>query len=192
MSFAFPPDDPKNWVRTRWFAPVLSARTTPRHRAAQIAPTVHFRIGCPPEDKGCRSGRSRTGCGGRFTAEQKVRARLVPRGIGRPIRYDHRPRAVKWRSTAAAIQDLAHDGGNHYPEAMPVAIQNDLASVRGAIVSCERCPRLRAYCGRIARDKKPEFRDWIYWGRPVPGFGDPGGRLMVVGLAPAAHGGNRT
>ena len=60
------------------------------------------------------------------------------------------------------------------------------------IVRCARCPRLRAYCARVARDKKREFRDWAYWGKPVPGFGDPRARLLVVGLAPAAHGGNRT
>ncbi len=60
------------------------------------------------------------------------------------------------------------------------------------IVACERCPRLRAYCAEIARVKKREFRDWDYWGKPVPGFGDPRARLWVVGLAPAAHGGNRT
>src|SRR5438105_11024429 len=60
------------------------------------------------------------------------------------------------------------------------------------IVACERCPRLREYCEEVARVKKREFRDWTYWGRPVPGFGDPGARLLVVGLAPAAHGGNRT
>ena len=57
---------------------------------------------------------------------------------------------------------------------------------------CTRCPRLRSYCARVARDKKREFRDWEYWGRPVPGFGDPAARLLVVGLAPAAHGANRT
>ena len=61
-----------------------------------------------------------------------------------------------------------------------------------AIVSCERCPRLRDYCARIAREKKRAHRDETYWGRPVPGFGDPGARLLLVGLAPAAHGANRT
>src|SRR5258706_1502450 len=64
--------------------------------------------------------------------------------------------------------------------------------VRRAIVACEACPRLRSHCRRVAIEKKREFRDWSYWGRPVPGFGDPGARLLVVGLAPAAHGGNRT
>src|SRR6266851_1661386 len=67
-----------------------------------------------------------------------------------------------------------------------------LIAVNRAIVSCARCPRLRAYCRRVARDKKREFRAWTYWGKPVPGFGDPDARLLVVGLAPAAHGANRT
>jgi len=67
-----------------------------------------------------------------------------------------------------------------------------LAEVRAGIVSCTRCPRLRDYCARIAQDKKAAHRDEIYWGKPVPGFGDPGARLLIVGLAPAAHGGNRT
>jgi uracil-DNA glycosylase len=60
------------------------------------------------------------------------------------------------------------------------------------IIGCERCPRLRHYCLEIARVKKREFREWDYWGRPVPGFGDPEARLWIVGLAPAAHGANRT
>src|SRR6058998_2655502 len=67
-----------------------------------------------------------------------------------------------------------------------------IPAVNRAIIACQRCPRLRAYCRRVARDKKREFRDWTYWGRPVPGFGDPRARLLVVGLAPAAHGANRT
>ena len=75
---------------------------------------------------------------------------------------------------------------------MTIRVHRSLTSVRRAIISCERCPRLRSYCRRIAQEKKREFSDWDYWGRPVPGFGDPEARLMVVGLAPAAHGGNRT
>jgi uracil-DNA glycosylase family 4 len=59
-------------------------------------------------------------------------------------------------------------------------------------VACERCARLRAFSAKIAREKKKEFKDWDYWGKPVPGFGDPRARLLIVGLAPAAHGGNRT
>src|SRR5256712_4774422 len=67
-----------------------------------------------------------------------------------------------------------------------------ITAVNRSIVHCTRCPRLRAYCRRVARDKKREFREWEYWGKPVPGFGDPDARLLVVGLAPAAHGANRT
>ena len=67
-----------------------------------------------------------------------------------------------------------------------------LAEVHASIVSCERCPRLSTYCRRVAREKKRAHRLDTYWGRPVPGFGDPGARLLVVGLAPAAHGANRT
>jgi uracil-DNA glycosylase family 4 len=60
------------------------------------------------------------------------------------------------------------------------------------IVACERCPRLREYCRTIAEEKRRAFADWDYWGRPVPNFGDPRARLLIVGLAPAAHGANRT
>lgn len=67
-----------------------------------------------------------------------------------------------------------------------------IAAVQTAVVACERCPRLREYCERIAREKKRAHAGETYWGRPVPGFGDPRARLLVVGLAPAAHGGNRT
>src|SRR5881409_2690232 len=69
---------------------------------------------------------------------------------------------------------------------------SSLTLVNRSIVSCTRCPRLRAYCRRVAREKKREFREWEYWGKPVPGCGDREARLLVVGLAPAAHGANRT
>jgi uracil-DNA glycosylase family 4 len=68
----------------------------------------------------------------------------------------------------------------------------DLDQLAQAVVACERCPRLRAWCTEVAAAGKREFAGQTYWGRPVPGFGDPRARLMVVGLAPAAHGGNRT
>jgi uracil-DNA glycosylase family 4 len=67
-----------------------------------------------------------------------------------------------------------------------------LVQVHASIVSCERCPRLRTYCRRVAQEKKRAHRADTYWGRPVPGFGDPNARLLLVGLAPAAHGANRT
>jgi uracil-DNA glycosylase len=75
---------------------------------------------------------------------------------------------------------------------MTLDAPSTLPAVNRSIVRCTRCPRLRAYCRRVARDKKREFREWQYWGKPVPGFGDPEARLLVVGLAPAAHGANRT
>lgn len=60
------------------------------------------------------------------------------------------------------------------------------------VTACERCPRLRAHCLEIARVKRRAYRDQEYWGRPVPGFGDPQARLLILGLAPGAHGANRT
>jgi uracil-DNA glycosylase family 4 len=67
-----------------------------------------------------------------------------------------------------------------------------LKSVSQKIIKCERCPRLRLYCQGIAKKKKKEFSDFTYWGKPVPGFGDPKGNLWIIGLAPGAHGANRT
>ena len=60
------------------------------------------------------------------------------------------------------------------------------------IIACDRCPRLLAHCRQIAKEKRRAFADWHYWGRPVENFGDPQARLLIVGLAPAAHGANRT
>ena len=67
-----------------------------------------------------------------------------------------------------------------------------LSTIRRQVISCQRCPRLRAYCSRVAKEKRAAFRDQEYWGRPVPGFGDRRARVLVLGLAPAAHGANRT
>jgi uracil-DNA glycosylase family 4 len=60
------------------------------------------------------------------------------------------------------------------------------------IVACRKCPRLVRHRERVAREKRRSFREWHYWGKPVPGFGDPNAKLLIIGLAPAAHGGNRT
>ena len=67
-----------------------------------------------------------------------------------------------------------------------------LAEVTAEIVNCFACPRLVEWRETVAREKRASFADWDYWGRPIPGFGDAAARLLVVGLAPAAHGGNRT
>jgi len=67
-----------------------------------------------------------------------------------------------------------------------------LERLRRRIIVCVRCPRLRAHCLEVARIKRRAYRNWQYWGKPIPGFGDPSARLYILGLAPAAHGGNRT
>jgi uracil-DNA glycosylase len=73
-------------------------------------------------------------------------------------------------------------------------VTNEKALTRLAreVVACRLCPRLVEYRERVAREKRRAYLNWNYWGKPVPGFGDPSARLLIVGLAPAAHGGNRT
>lgn len=67
-----------------------------------------------------------------------------------------------------------------------------LAALNARIVACELCPRLRAHCAEVAQKRRRAYVDWEYWGRPVPSFGDPKARVMALGLAPGAHGSNRT
>ncbi|HEX9112659.1 MAG TPA: uracil-DNA glycosylase [Terriglobales bacterium] len=69
---------------------------------------------------------------------------------------------------------------------------NWLKVLNAEVVACTLCPRLVAYREQIAREKRRAYRDWDYWGKPVPGFGDPNARVLVLGLAPGAHGSNRT
>ncbi|MBI2370573.1 MAG: uracil-DNA glycosylase [Deltaproteobacteria bacterium] len=95
-----------------------------------------------------------------------------PSGRRRPVRpADGQPGGIAGRSRGAA---------------------RDLNRLKRRVIACARCPRLVGYRERIAREKVRRYREWDYWGRPVPSFGDPAARLLVVGLAPAAHGGNRT
>ncbi|MEP0766209.1 MAG: uracil-DNA glycosylase [Fimbriimonadia bacterium] len=68
----------------------------------------------------------------------------------------------------------------------------DLVALERTIVACARCPRLVEHCRHVAAVKRAAYRDHVYWGRPVPNFGDPEARILLVGLAPGAHGGNRT
>ena len=68
----------------------------------------------------------------------------------------------------------------------------ELSRIARSIESCQRCPRLVAWCREVARTKRRAFASEDYWGKPVPGFGDPSARIWILGLAPAAHGGNRT
>ncbi len=71
---------------------------------------------------------------------------------------------------------------------MPASLER----IQREVIACERCPRLRTYCAQVAQIKKKAYRDWEYWGKPVPSFGDPKAGLLIVGLAPGAHGANRT
>lgn len=72
------------------------------------------------------------------------------------------------------------------------AVMSTMRLLQADIVACRQCPRLVQYRESVAREKRRQYREWTYWGKPIPGFGDPAGQLYVLGLAPAAHGGNRT
>ena len=74
----------------------------------------------------------------------------------------------------------------------PAERREALTQIEREVIDCRRCPRLVEWREQVAQDKVARFRDNTYWGRPVPGFGDPDARILVLGLAPAAHGGNRT
>ena len=67
-----------------------------------------------------------------------------------------------------------------------------LESLQQQVIACRRCTRLVRHCRKVAKEKRRMYRDWKYWGKPVPSFGDPNAELLILGLAPAAHGGNRT
>jgi uracil-DNA glycosylase family 4 len=75
---------------------------------------------------------------------------------------------------------------------MPGVPRSELTVIQEAVVACEACDRLVEWRERVGREKRRAYRDWEYWARPVPGFGDPEARLLILGLAPAAHGANRT
>jgi uracil-DNA glycosylase family 4 len=71
-------------------------------------------------------------------------------------------------------------------------VPDNLEQLNAAITACERCPRLREHCTNIAGVRRRAYSEWVYWGKPVPSFGDPHARVLVLGLAPGAHGSNRT
>jgi uracil-DNA glycosylase family 4 len=68
----------------------------------------------------------------------------------------------------------------------------ELKNLQEVVIRCRKCPRLVAYLGEVSRNKPKRFLDWDYWGKPLPSFGDPNAQLLIIGLAPAANGGNRT
>jgi uracil-DNA glycosylase family 4 len=78
------------------------------------------------------------------------------------------------------------------PSSSNAAAEQRLAQLHETVIACRKCPRLVHYREEVARTKRRAYRDWDYWGRPVPGFGDPRAQLVIIGLAPAAHGANRT
>lgn len=84
-----------------------------------------------------------------------------------------------------------HQGSKLRRDEMPRSTR-ELKWLGDRIIQCRKCPRLVAYREQVAREKRLRYQNWHYWGRPLPGFGDPTGKLLIVGLAPAAHGGNRT
>jgi uracil-DNA glycosylase family 4 len=71
-------------------------------------------------------------------------------------------------------------------------VRDNLQTLHAEVIACRRCPRLVSWREQVARERRAAFRDQVYWGRPLPGFGDPQARIVLLGLAPAAHGGNRT
>ena len=71
-------------------------------------------------------------------------------------------------------------------------LDQNIKKIRNEIISCTRCPRLVEFRTKIAKEKRKSYMDWDYWGKPVPGYGDDNSKLLILGLAPAAHGGNRT
>jgi len=99
---------------------------------------------------------------------------------------NHQVNLIRSRQTQALlpIASSAQSSGLKSP--------GTLDRIREAIVGCERCPRLREYCHRIGETRRRAYQDETYWARPVPGFGDPRARILILGLAPGAHGANRT
>lgn len=98
-------------------------------------------------------------------------------------------------TTARAVWPTTNDqrATTALPTKNPTPTNADLITkLNEEIVACTRCPRLVVYREKIAREKRRAYRDWDYWGKPVPGFGDPNARVLILGLAPGAHGSNRT
>src|SRR6478609_5200081 len=121
----------------------------------------------------------------RRCVRHRGRGRRARRPPGAPRRPARRARA---RAGDRAV-DRRH-GGAARPSVS--SAPTGLAELEAEVTRCRRCPRLVAWRERVAQEKRASFADWDYWGRPLPGFGDPDARILVLGLAPAAHGANRT
>jgi uracil-DNA glycosylase family 4 len=94
---------------------------------------------------------------------------------GNPHPFNPGMRAIRWAGMTRNLR-----------------ICDSFPAVHRDVAACTLCPRLREYCADVAREKRRAYINWDYWGRPVPGFGDPRARIWVIGLAPGAHGANRT
>ena len=127
---------------------------------------------------------------GRIRAPEAHRARpgLRPRRI-RPARAQLLSRA---RTGRRARRNRARNHGMSRVDRTPRWLRSIASASTTSHRACNHCTRLRTHCTRIAQEKRAAYRDETYWGRPVPGFGDPRARLLVLGLAPGAHGANRT
>lgn len=109
------------------------------------------------------------------------------------LKSGRRPKRAARSGSTADDRWTAADRSGPATLAAPQSLRlATLAGVARAVIACERCPRLRDHCLKIAAQRKRAFRDQPYWGKPVPAYGDPKAGLLVIGLAPAAHGGNRT
>lgn len=78
------------------------------------------------------------------------------------------------------------------PDQHPLIKSGPMSSLYKSLILCEACPRIVDFRTKVAQSKRKQFMDWTYWGKPIPGYGNPDAELLIVGLAPAAHGGNRT
>jgi uracil-DNA glycosylase len=96
---------------------------------------------------------------------------------------------------AAKYRLLSPWRGNRFPARKPELTSKfvpQLDQLQKQVIACTRCASLIAYCRKVAEEKRRMYRDWEYWGKPVPSFGDPNAELLIIGLAPGAHGANRT
>lgn len=98
----------------------------------------------------------------------------------------------KKKPTSPRTINVDHAKENFEARLKKIMQTDSVARLTDDIIECERCPRLRSYCEAVAREKKRAHRDEMYWGRPIPNFGDEKAKFVIVGLAPAAHGANRT
>ena len=102
------------------------------------------------------------------------------------------PQALRASASTAAMSSGAAHAVQSVAGARLDRSMAALEALNEAVVDCRRCPRLVEWREQVAREKRAAYRDWDYWGRPMQGFGDPAARVLILGLAPAAHGGNRT